>query len=210
MPETVSNYTEFKLISDFRNTQLINEVESNLKLWMDWCFLGIGSWGDIEIPTSGYYGNFHILRLVDDGAYNDGQVWEGVRKEWVWETGVEFDDDGNNPEPVQITGISVDGTSYGPEDSTYGWHINYPLGRVIFSGAIGTGSDVQADYSYRYVQTYKADDAPWFRELQFASFRPADNSFSQVEGNWSIGGNHRVQLPSIIIEGIPNGVTECY
>ena len=210
MPPTINDYTKFKLVSDFRNTQLINEVETNLKIWADWCLLGVGAWGDVDITTSGAYGNFHILRVVDDNAYTDGQVWEGVRKEWVWETGVAFDDDGNNPEPTQITGVSISGSFYGSGHSTYGWHINYPLGRVILDTEIDTDSDVQVGYSYRYVQVYKADDAPWFTELQFASFKPADNNFSQVEGNWAIGGHERIQLPAIVIEGIPNGTTEGY
>lgn len=205
------NYTKFKLISDFRNDQITNEIETNLKYWLDWCLLGIGAWGDVNIPTSGEYGNFHILRYVNDDAYTDGQVWEGVRKDWVWETGVEFNNLGDNPEPIQITGIQVNDVSYSGSDSTYGWHINYPLGRVIFDTAISITSDVQADYSYRYVQVYRADDAPWFRELQFASFKPNDGYFTQTDsGNWTIGGNHRVQLPAIVIEAVSRGNTAGY
>ena len=58
---------------------------------------------------------------------------------------------------------------------------------------------------------YRADDAPWFRELQFASLRPGDGYFAQNNsGDWTMGGQHRVQLPSIILEGIADGSTDGY
>jgi len=208
---TNTTYTQFKLVDDFSQNTVINEIESNLKLWFDWCLLGIGAWNDVEIPTSGYYGVYHTLRVVNDDAYADGQVWEGVRKDWVWETGVEFDDDGDNPDPIQITGVVVDGIGYTSDDATYGWHINYPLGRVVFDSAIATNSTVQVEHSYRYVQVYKADSVPWFREFQFASLKPNDNYFQQIgSGNWVVGGNHRIQLPTIVIEAVSRGDTRPY
>jgi hypothetical protein len=105
----------------------------------------------------------------------------------------------------------VNNTGYPSSDSTYGWYIDYPLGRVVFDTAISTDYEVQSEYSYRYIQIYRADDVPWFRELQFASLQPGDGYFSQVgSGEWEMGSNHRVQLPCIIIESIPKGNTKGY
>jgi hypothetical protein len=195
------NYTKMKFLNNVRETDLLTEIETNLKSYIDWCLLGGGGWINVEVPQSGVYGgDEHILRLSSDESYDDGQVWEGFRKDWVWETGVEYDE-----EPINITGVLVDGTSYGSGDGTYGWHINYPLGQVIFDSAISTSSEVSCSYSYRWAQSYIPDNAPWWQELQYRSYR-ADEQFIVADGgNWSIGPHKRVQMPSIIIECVPIG-----
>lgn len=201
-----NNYTSLKYVENPYQKLFMNELEDNLKTFFDWGLLGAGYWQDVSIPQSGQYGNQHILKPVSDQSYTDGQVWQAFRHDWVWETGVEYDDTGNNPEPSQVTGVKVDGTFYGSGDATYGWHINYPLGRVVFDSAIDTGSNVQVEYSYRTFQTVVANNAPWFREIQFRSFRP-DEHFQQIgSGDWAVGNQHRIQLPTIIIESAPRAV----
>jgi hypothetical protein len=59
------------------------------------------------------------------------------------------------------------------------------------------------EYSYRMVQTYRANDAPWFQILQYMTYDTNNPDLQQVgEGEWSIGGHHRVQMPCIIIESL--------
>lgn len=208
----IADYAKLKSVSSFAAPYLMNELETNLKTFFDWGLLGIGGWSDVTIPTTGAFGgNFHVLEPVYDPSYTDGQVWQAFRKEWVWETGVAYLDTGANPDPIHITGVRVNGTYYGSGDSTYGWHINYPLGRVIFDSAITTNSVVDLNYSYRFVQIYRADDAPWWRELQYQSFRADDSHFTQFgTGDWSIGAQHRVQMPAIVIEATPRGSAAGY
>lgn len=208
----VINYTKLKSVNSFAAPYLMNELEANLKMFFDWGLLGIGGWSDVSIPMTGAFGgDLHVLQSVYDPSYNDGQVWQAFRKDWVWETGVGYLDDSDNPEPTIITGVRVDGTFYGSGDATYGWHINYPLGRVVFDTAIATNSTVDLNYSYRFVQIYRADDAPWWTKLQFRSFRADDDHFSQFgTGDWSIGAHHRVQMPAIVIEAVPRGSARGY
>lgn len=205
----ITDYTKLKHLTNIRDTDLLTEIETNLKYYIDWALLGAGGFINVDIPQTGIQGGTeHILRYTVDPSYTNGQVFEGFRKDWVWETGVAFNDD----QPNSITGVKVAGTMYGSGDATYGWYINYPLGRVIFNSAIATGSSVQAGYSYRWCQTYIADDAPWWRELQYESHDSTDQFIQRdhTRGDWSIGSHHRVQMPCVIIECVSNGRAEGY
>jgi len=200
--------TTFQHVGQVGNTLLNSELESNLKSFLDWGFLGIGGWFDVTIPTSGAWGGtFDQLRVVDDPSYTLGQVWETPRKDWVWETGVAYT--GGNP--INISGVYIDTSLKGTGDATYTHHYNYPLGRVVFDSPVSTTSTVQIEHSYRNVQTYIADQAPWWDELQYNSMRVDDSTFSQVSsGNWSILANHRVQMPAVVIETVPRRTFQPY
>jgi len=209
----ITDYTKLKHVRRISDTDLLTEIETNLKYYLDWGLLGVGGWIDVNAPQSGIGGSEQsTLKYTVDPSYNNGQVFQGVRKDWVWETGVEYDYAGTDDEPIQITGVAVNGTMRASGDSTYGWYINYPLGRVIFNTAIPTGSVVKADHSYRWCQTYVSDDAPWWRELQYRSYDSSEPHFIQREnkGDWSIGGHHRVQMPSVVIECVSRGTSQGY
>ena len=200
--------TTFTHVSQVGNTLLNSQLESNLKSFLDWGMLGIGGWFNVNIPTSGAWGGtFDQLRLVDEPSYGEGQVWESARKDWVWENEVPY----TGGSPISITGVSVDGTFYGTGDATYAHHYNYPLGRVVFDNPIASTSTVKLEYSYRNVQVYIADQAPWWDELQYNSMRVDDSSFSQVgSGNWAILSNNRVQMPAVVIEAVPRRTYQPY
>tara|TARA_R100001163_G_C5066446_1_gene204855 strand:- start:338 stop:1300 length:963 start_codon:yes stop_codon:yes gene_type:complete len=194
-------YTKFSKVSNIGDTLLSSEIENNLKWFLDWSLLGIGGWSNVTIPTPGTYGGtFDTLRLVNDPSYTNGQVWEGARKDWVWETGSSYE----GYDPIQISGVYVNGVLKATGDATYGHHYNYPLGRVVFNDAISTTDTVKVEYSYRNVQTYVADEAPWWDELQYNSLRVDDAYYSATgSGAWGILANHRVQMPAIVLEVVP-------
>lgn len=202
----------FKNITHFGEDLFLNELETNMKVWLDSSYMHIGAWFDINTPsTSGAYGgDFSSLRSVEDPNYTNGQVWQGIRKDWVWETGINYTGEaGTVYDPVQVSGVTVGGSSIGSGDYT----VNYPLGRIIFDTAQSTTAAVKANYSFRNVQTYRADDAPWWTQLQYKTFRPDDIHFTQTElgrGDWSIGSHHRIQLPAIILEAVPRGESHGY
>ena len=194
-------YTKFNKVSHIGNTLLSSEIENNMKWFLDWAFLGIGGWSYVTMPTSGAFGGtFDTLRLVNDPSYSNGQVWEGARKDWVWETGSSYE----GYDPIQISGVYVNGVLKGTGDATYGHHYNYPLGRVVFDNPISTTDTVKVEYSYRNVQVYVADEAPWWDELQYNSLRVDDTYYSSTgSGSWGILANHRVQMPAIVLETVP-------
>jgi len=209
----LTNYTRLKSLTNISSIDMLTELENNLKCFLDWGLLGAGGWIDVSIPQTGIAGGSdHVLKYIQDPAYTNGQVWEGFRKDWVWETGVEFDDDDSNAEPTTITGVQVDGTMYGSGDATYGWHINYPQGRVIFDSAVATTSDVQLSFSYRWAQVNVVDSTPWWQSLQYGSMDSNELHFTQSthRGEWNIGSHHRVQMPTILIETVPPGGGRAY
>lgn len=202
------SYSEFKGVTHIGNDQLMNILETNLKHWLDWSLLKIGGWIEISGSQTGAWGgDWSQLRSVDDPYYTDGQAWEGVRKDWVWETGIGYTDaSGSGQEPLTVGTPTIDGVA-----ATGAYHINYPLGRIIFDDAISTSSTVKVQHSYRTIQTYRADDAPWFRQLQFRTYRADDTYFSYTgSGEWAIGGEHRVQLPTIVLESVSRGTSTGY
>lgn len=205
----VKERNDLKGVFHLGNTTLMNELESNLKMWLDWGLLRIGGWFDVNRPSTpgGFGGDFAVLRNVSDPSYSDGQVWESARKDWVWETDVDYVGvDTNTYNPIAIPAdVTVNGIS-----TNYDW-IDYPLGRVYFSSPISTTATVLAEYSYRWVQVYRAISCDWWRELQYRSFRVDDSQFLQDEtGAWAIGGQHRVQMPAIVIEAVPRSTSRPY
>ncbi len=192
---------DFKGVIHIGNTLLMSKLEINLKTWFDWALLRVGGWTDVVDPTLGAFGgDFSELRLVDDPSYTAGTVWEAVRKDWVWESGVNYVDTNTttqNPTSPVVT-VTVNGTPTAFD------HINYLLGRVIFPSAIPSTSTVKAEYSYRWAQVYRSKDVPWWHELQYRSLRTDDSQINQLStGEWSVGSQHRIQMPCIIIESVP-------
>jgi hypothetical protein len=199
----------FKGIDHISEELLLNILESNFKMFLDWGFLNIGAWFDATISNSGsIYGSSYPhskLMMVEDPSYEDGQVWQSIRKDWVWESGACY----SSGNPISISGVYVD-TVYNPYSSG-DFIINYPMGRIIFDDAISSTSDVKLNYSYRYVQTYRANDAPWLSSVQYWSFRNNNPDIGQIsDGEWAVDGNHRVQLPAIVIESIPRSRSRPY
>jgi len=197
-------YATFKGITSYSDTQLMGELENNVKMWLDWSLLNIGAWSNATGYSGTYYGHPSKLSMVNDTSYTTGKVWQGNRKDWVWESGVNYNGTNN---PVNITGVTVNNIPM-----STGYYVNYPLGRVILTTAIASGSTVTTDYSYRNVQVYKADDAPWWKELQYNSFDSASPQFTQdpKTGDWSIGAYQRIQLPAIVMETVSRGTSKGY
>jgi hypothetical protein len=199
--------TTFKNVNNIGQDLLLNILESNLKTYLDWAFLDIGAWFDASIGVSGIYGtNQHSkLMLVVDPAYDEGQVWQGIRKDWVWETGVVF----SSGSPINISGVYID-NNFNPYSSG-DFIVDYPLGRIVFDTAIDEDSEVKVNYSYRYVQVYRGSDSPWFNVLQFSTYETNNLDISRTEdGDWSIGGQHRIQMPAIVIESLAKSRSRPY
>ena len=173
----------------------------------DWGLLDAGSFYTINIPQSGIYGgDRHKLRLVSEPNYTDGQVWEGYRQNWVWEGNGNID--GVSEQPLDITGVYVDGVFYANGNVTKPFYIDYPLGRVVFDSAESTTSDVQIAYSHKRVQVLPGKGDSWFRQIQQNSFRTDQNFQVAGSGGWIRLGQTRVQLPALAVEVVPARETE--
>jgi len=199
------NQKVFVGVDQLTESTLINTLEENMKTYLDWGFLNIGGYINIDIPVTGLYGgNFHQLKTTETPGYKIGQVWQGPKKDWVWETGVYYNDGYfDNNTPNIIDGIYVNNTFVvGPTGvATTGYHINYPQGQVVFDRPISKNSKVELNYSYRWCQVYKSSSTPW-RELQELTYKPAPQINQTTRGEYNTSPHHRVQMPCIIIEPI--------
>ena len=101
--------TQFKGVKSISDEFLLNILESNFKMFFDWSFLKIGAWLDAKQPVDGsIFGNnnpSYKLILVDDPSYDAGSVWQGLRTDWVWENGIDY----NGNSPIVIDSISING-----------------------------------------------------------------------------------------------------
>jgi len=180
--------------------------------FFQWGMLQVGGFQNITISpaTDGSFGGDRSrLRPVKDPNYTDGQIWEGFRSDWVWETGIPIDF--ITTEPIRVEGIYIDGGSLSPvapyEDQatvpgSVGY-VDYPRGRVILDSAISTTSAVKAEFSHRFASFIPAD-SPWFREIQFNSYNVEDDDFlSFGSGNWSQLSETRRHLPFVAVEVVP-------
>jgi hypothetical protein len=202
-----NNNTCFKSVNNISDDFLLNILESNFKTFFDWSFLQIGAWFDANINDYTFFNSnveHSTLLPVADESYTDGQVWQGIRKDWVWENDVVF----NGTTPTSISGIYVN-DSYIPKNDSY--FVDYPNGRIIFEEPQDITSVVRLNYSYKNIQTYRASDSPWFNVIQYNTFETNNPDISRTDdGSWNISGNHRIQLPAIVIESVARSRSKGY
>lgn len=98
-------YTCFRKVGHYGDNKLMSELEINLKWWLDWAFLKIGGWTPVYSGTNAHFGgNFYTLKPMQAPSYTDGQVWISPRKEWIYETGVNYDTPSININSISSTG----------------------------------------------------------------------------------------------------------
>jgi hypothetical protein len=184
---------------------LMNELQDNLVQLYDWHLLCKGNYFNSSLGETDYNGNdYSLLQISDNANFTPGQAWEGFRKNWIWQSGVD-----NSPPPKVgtdsdhpgISGVYVNDTFY-PNDAvgTYAHHVDYYNGRVVFDNPLPTGSKVQAEHSYKYMNVVYASSLPWLREIQYRSL-DLDNAVDSPNIP-----EFRVQLPAIAIEVVPRRV----
>jgi hypothetical protein len=121
----------------------------------------------------------------------------------VWESISYIDQLGNThntltPQAVVDT-VPVSGT------------INYPEGKICLDVPVTETSVVQSQYTFRLIQTYIGDSTPWWQQIQRDSLNVASQEWLQSScGAWTVGTQHRIQLPAIIIDAVPVGNIQGY
>jgi hypothetical protein len=161
--------------------------------FLNWASLNAGGFSNVtrNPAISGVYGGQRYkLRPVSNPNYNNGQIWEGFRGNWVWETGVNY-----YQQPIHISGVYVNNT-FVPNNS--GYYINYRDGQVIFDTAISTTSTLEAEYSYRTVN-YKPINEGLIPDL-FSNSYHQENNYISTSGSRSQLAQLRQQLPLIAVD----------
>lgn len=191
----------FMGVENFGSTFILNELENNYKSFLEWGFLNIGAFTNVTIPTQNISSfDLHILKPTEDNNYTNKTVWQTARKDWVYESGINY----SNVSPISISGVYVNSVLYPAPtgNTTLGYRINYPEGKIIFNKAIATSSVVQTEYSYKNVQIYKMEEFPYWKQIQYNSLENKAGLSLSDKGDFSISSEHRVQLPAIIIEPV--------
>ncbi len=187
-----------------RGTQNIGQytlseiISRNLVDFFDWGFLNMKAFQTASLSGLGLYGvNKSRLRLVDDKRFNLGQIWEGYRNNWIWQSGLEI-----SVQPTRPSGVYVDSIFYSANTSgSFAHIIDYPSGRVVFNTAISSGSKVENEYSYRNINVIQANTSRYFQKIQFSSERVDDSQFLATNsGAWYGLSDTRLQMPQVAID----------
>lgn len=193
----------FHNVTSISQRYSIASLEENIKCFLDSSFLEIGGFINVDTATVDMKGNqFNILKPTESNP----KIWQTARKDWVYETGINVD----GSSPTAISGVYIDSNFVaGPNGSgSTTYHINYPMGYIVFDNNISTNSNVRLNYSYRYVQTYKSSDCVWWKELQKQTYLLANHINKQSD--YTIDSLHRIQMPAIMIEIVPGTESKPY
>jgi len=197
--------TNFIGIDKYNINTLTAQLENNLVSFLDNGLLKIGAFGNVQESISNIYGSdMSTLRPAENDSYTDYTVWQAPRKNWVYEniTGVDYT-------PIAFSGVTVSGVAGssfypGPTgNGTLGYTINYKEGSILFDREINRTSKVTASYSYKLFDVEVASKSSLWKSLQQKSFNPSnfDNKFF-ASGDYTIPSEHRIQLPTIIVESV--------
>ena len=192
---------KFMGVNSLGSTLILNELENNYKSFLSWGFLNIGGFTNVDIPTQNISAfNLHILKPTVDENRTDRTVWQSARKDWVYESGISYSGVSAN----SISGIFVNSVFYpAPTGNTsLGYKINYPEGKVIFNQPIAATSVVQLEYAYKNVQIYKMEEFPYWKQIQYNSLENKTGLSLSDKGDFAVSSEHRVQLPAVVIEPI--------
>lgn len=204
-------YTPLNGFEDIRDLGLNNEIQDSLVEYFDWTLLEKGNYFNVSLGETSPNGeDYSKLRVSSNDHYASGTVWEGFRKNWVWQSGV-----GYTPETLTntdenfpgVSGVYIEG-NFEPTSGIgqYAHYIDHFNGQVIFDNAISTGTLVQAEFSYKYINVVYANNMPWYKELQTKTSQPTAGFLNMDKGEWNIPPESRLQLPAIAIEVVPTRV----
>lgn len=203
-------YYPLKGFDSIHDYALSNNIQDSLVEYWDWALLEKGNYYNVDLGETAPNGqDMSKLRMSSNDAFTSGQVWEGFRLNWVWQSGVsgvgiEAPIVGSNQDLPGISGVYVDGT-FEPSSGvgTYAHKIDYFNGRVVFDSPIPTGSTVQAEFSYKYINVVYSNSVPWLREIQPRTQIPTSRFYNTSNGSWDVPPESRLQLPAIAIEVVP-------
>ena len=198
----LNNPTLFKGVTSIQKDNLTNNLLLGTQDFFSWGFLNVGGFQNItrSPAVSGSYGRTSDrfrLRNSDDPSFEEGQVWEGFRNDWVWESGFKY----NETKPIHVSGVWIDGFFYKPNDPTYSHFIDYSNGRVVFDYPVPKTKKVEANFSHRTVGITLASEK-FVQELMFDSYdiQDLDSYLISSSGNRNQLGARRLQLPIVALE----------
>ena len=188
----------FKGISDggFGGFELTDQLNYNIKWFLDWNFLNHGAYGIYEYNSSSWYDDDESkLHPVSDERYEQGRVWEGVGRSWVWESGVSLSS--GAVDPFRVSGVYIDGDFYSINSSGINrHHVDYLNGRIIFDEPKSADDDIRAEYVRRSVHVGFADSS----EFRVMMLNAVEEFWTDSLPSGTTSREHQIWLPSIFSE----------
>jgi hypothetical protein len=182
-----------------------NDIQDGIVEYYDWELLNKGNYFNVTLGETVDGEDYSRLKPSTSENFTAGKAWEGFRKNWVWQSGISFSPPprvGLNPAKPGISGVYVNDIFYPSTTSgIYAHNVDYHHGRVVFNNPIPTGSKVQVEYSYKWINVDYSDAVPWLRDIQSKTLTPSN--FLDNEDQWNLPADSRVQLPLIAIEIVP-------
>ena len=189
-----------KSIKSVFNASLSNEIQDSIIEYFDWNLLNTNNFFNVskgELAPNGK--DYSLLSISEDPAIVKGKVWESFRSNWVWQSGVSASPApivGTNNAKPGISGIYINNSFYPTTTiGQYSYYVDYQNGRIVFNNPIPTGSKVQAEFSYKWINIVYPDSVPWLREIETNTLEP-----KSVE----ISSEIKIQLPAVAVEVVPD------
>ena len=211
----MTDYFNLKGFSNIFEATLNNELQDNIVEFLDWGLMEKGNYFNVtKGELSPRSNDYSLLQLSSSPHYTAGQAWDGFRSNWIWQSGIS-----SSPAPIVsddnsypgISGVYVDDV-FRPVSGVgaYAHSVDYFNGRVVFDTAIPTGSKVQAEYSYKYINVLYANNVPWLREIQYRTLDVPSSFNNNDKGEFQIPSEMRIQLPAIAVEIVPRRTYKGY
>jgi hypothetical protein len=201
-----------KGFSSVFDATISNDIQDGIIEYYDWELLNKGNYFNVTLGETVDGEDYSRLKVSTSDNFVPGKAWEGFRKNWVWQSGVNFSPApivGSNIAKPGISGVYVDNVFYSTETSgTYAHYIDYHHGRVVFDSPIPTGSKVQVEHSYKWINVDYSDSVPWLRDIQSQTLTPSN--FDENNDQWNLPADLRVQLPMIAVEMVPSRTFQGY
>ncbi len=211
----MTDYLNLKGFSNIFEATLNNELQDNIIEFLDWGLMEKGNYFNVTkgelSPRSKDYSR---LELSSSPHFSAGQAWDGFRSNWIWQSGVSA-----SPAPIVgddavhpgVSGVYVDDV-FRPASGVgaFAHTVDYFNGRVIFDTAIPTGSKVQVEYSYKYINVIYANNVPWLREIQYRTLDVPSSFSNSDKGEFKVPAEMRIQLPAIAVEIVPRRTYKGY
>jgi hypothetical protein len=187
-------YNRFQHVGSYTDQLILNNLEVNLKMFLDHAFLTIGSWSDVDINQPNFItSSISKLELDEDPSFKRGRSWISARKDWVYDSTVEY----NEKNPIEIQNIQLNNATV-----STGYYIDYVNGRIIFNEPKSQQTAIKVSYSYRNIQVHRSSDCNWWKIIDSGIVEPKDLKSTGL-GQWTIGPYHKVQMPCIVIDAVP-------
>jgi len=202
--------SELKGFTSVHNATLSTDIEDSVVEYFNWSLLNKGNYFNVYLNDLSPDGDdLSRLRMQKIKGVDNGKVWAGFRKNWVWQSGVTYSDGppplvGTNNTVPGVSGVYVDDVFY-PNDTVgdFSHYVDHDSGLIIFDTAIPTGSKVQAEHSYKWINVCYAHTIPWLKELMQNNMQPDDDFLDQDSVRWGKTRDSTVELPTIAIEIVP-------